>query len=398
MCARSKWKGGDGWGLKVLCALLALCAVLRLGYEYRRLLLLPAIPVDLGIFHAWVHAWFASSHIIQEDLCPLVFPPASYILLWPIFGWLALTPCRWFFALIVSLSLVWLIRIVVTHTPAGARNRSCIILLLLAIYATGITIGNGQLVLFILPMLLCAFQLLFRVRRSWRRDACASGLLLLSMVKPPIAAPFFLIVLLVNRAYRVIAMVVLAYFLLTVWALSMQDMGLDYIRIMGENAAQLSTRGGYGNIHMGLYRLGLQEWRFPASLSMVAVLALWLYFTGNRNPWLLLGVTAIVARIWTYHRLYDDLLLIVPLIALLQVCHDESRSAAVRKAGRVFAILLGVALLGPGTLLRSATPLGMLYGSGQVLLWLAILVFLAALARSGAGDEIGPCAHQRRMS
>jgi hypothetical protein len=39
--------------------------------------------------------------------------------------------------------------------------------------------------------------------------------------------------------------------------------------------------------------------------------------------WLLLGVTALVARFWTYHRWYDDLLILLPMIALFRIAQQR---------------------------------------------------------------------------
>jgi hypothetical protein len=46
-------------------------------------------------------------------------------------------------------------------------------------------------------------------------------------------------------------------------------------------------------------------------------------------------VAAIVARLWAYHRLYDDLLLILPLIALYRLARSD---APPRGAVALFAV------------------------------------------------------------
>jgi len=48
--------------------------------------------------------------------------------------------------------------------------------------------------------------------------------------------------------------------------------------------------------------------------------------------WPLLGVIAIVARVWTYHRWYDDLLLLLPLIALFRLTRQPETGPWTRTA------------------------------------------------------------------
>lgn len=104
--------------------------------------------------------------------------------------------------------------------------------------------------------------------------------------------------------------------------------------------------------------------------------------------WLLLGVTAIVSRVWTYHRLYDDLLLMIPMIALYRVCCSPMLSAAAKRISGLLLLLLGLGLLGPGTLLRAATSVGDVYRAGQVVLWLSAMLFFVYLARSDSSSPL----------
>ena len=366
----------------IALTILAALFVLRLGYEYWRLLFNPEVPIDLGIFHSWVHTWFSDNDIYQNPI-PVVFPPASYLLLWPLFGWLTVDPNRWFFALVTTSSLYWLIKIACKETPGQFKLKHLwITFVILAIYPTGITIGNGQLILVILPPLLYGLIILFQQEKSWKRDLIASSLLLFTVVKPPVSAPFFLVILLVNRAYRVMFIVSLTYAFMSFYALSFQDTGLDYFSVIGQNATQLANHGGYGNIHIMLYSLGMPEWKGLASIVLTLILAIWLVANRTQHMWILLGVTAMVARLWTYHRLYDDLLLIIPMIALMHISSTGEISRRIRLLSRVLLFGSCLGLLAPGTLMRIATPLGTLCRAGQVTLWLSILLLLVRVPRS----------------
>ncbi len=54
----------------------------------------------------------------------------------------------------------------------------------------------------------------------------------------------------------------------------------------------------------------------PLVLNAVLLLGAWIFRNRQADLRLLLAVTASVARIWIYHRWYDDLLLIIPLITV----------------------------------------------------------------------------------
>jgi hypothetical protein len=57
--------------------------------------------------------------------------------------------------------------------------------------------------------------------------------------------------------------------------------------------------------------------------------------------WLLIGVTAIVARFWTYHRPYDDLLMLLPAIALFSI-GEAARGATPPSTSIAGALLIVV--------------------------------------------------------
>jgi len=57
----------------------------------------------------------------------------------------------------------------------------------------------------------------------------------------------------------------------------------------------------------------------PSSLLLLVLLGLWIRWHRRSDPWLLFGVTAIVARLWTDHQLFDDLLILVPLVTLFRL-------------------------------------------------------------------------------
>ena len=80
----------------------------------------------------------------------------------------------------------------------------------------------------------------------------------------------------------------------------------------------------------------------PAAVITTAVLGFWTYRQRHGDMWILLGVTAIVSRLWVHHRSYDDMLVVLPMIALFRITKQGTS-----RNGDDFAavILLAVAVM-----------------------------------------------------
>ena len=121
-----------------------------------------------------------------------------------------------------------------------------------------------------------------RRRHRWRDDGLVAVLLLVALVKPTVAAPFFVIVLCVTGLRRPTWLIGLGYLALTLVASVFQEAGP--IALVGDwygsaltGAAKWSMSGGYANLHTWLGGLGLQGWNLPLSLLALVLLALWTY-------------------------------------------------------------------------------------------------------------------------
>ena len=133
---------------------------------------------------------------------------------------------------------------------------------------------------------------------------------------------------------------------------------------------------GYANLYAWLGDLDLQAWAFPAALCVFLGLGIWCFRHRHTDLWLQLGVVALVARLWIYHRLYDDLLIILPMMALLRVAKEGVSSANRDLQAGVLIFLSWGALLIPGTLYRLPSPLGLPFRIVQIVIWILMLVFL----------------------
>ncbi|NIN66820.1 MAG: DUF2029 domain-containing protein [Anaerolineae bacterium] len=377
--------------LRLACAVMALLAALKLGDEFRRLVWEPGHngAVDLKLRHAEVHDWFAGKPVYQERPTA-VYPPASYALLWPLLGWLPLAPTRWLWAVTSVVALGWLVYLIVQRSGSDSRlEHAFVALTALSMNATGVTIGNGQLGVHLLPVLLGGLLLLQHLGCGWQRNLLASGMIVVALVKPSISLPFLWMVLFAAGGLHIISLVSFGYVALTVCAASFQESGLalllrDWLAL----GTTVVVKGGYANLHMWLATIGLEKWVLPASLLVLAALGLWTYRHRNSDFWLLLGVTAIAARLWTYHRVYDDVLILFPMVALFRIA---KRRFSTEESGVLAGLLLAttlVAMLAPARLQHFPSPWSLLYTGGHAVIWIAVLGFLLDQARRDRNAQV----------
>jgi len=377
--------------LRLACAAMALLAVLKLGDEFRRLLWESghAGAVDLKLRHEEIHDWFAGQPLYQVRPTA-VYPPATYVLLWPFLGWLDLTPARWLWAVTSVVALGLLVYLTVRESGAATRLQSAFVALMaLSMNATGVTIGNGQLALHILPALLCALLLLRRNQGQWRIRLLAVGLLLFALVKPTLSAPFLWIMLFAGGGLTTLALVALGYLGLTLFALSFQESNLAVLARQWLGSATLvAAEGGYANLQTWLANAGLQEWILWASLLVLVALGFWVYHHREGDFWILLGVTAIVARLSTYHRVYDDVLILLPMVALFRTAKGETSSESTRIAAGLLLAATIVSMLAPARLEHFQWPWSLMFTGGHALVWLVLLGFLLDRARRNRKAEV----------
>jgi len=340
--------------------------------------------MDLRMRLDAVHYWFAGEPVYVPTVLPMPYPPASYSILWPFLGWLDFAPARWLWTLTLLGSLIWLIAIAVRET--GARStpeRLFLSTFVPATYAVCITVGNGQLGVHVLPLLLWAILRLRGGERGWSGDLTIAVPFALALVKPSLAAPFFWILLLNRRGWRPAVLVVAMYSGLTVLAASFRPEGvMDLLRlwVSQSESTALNARYGYANLHQWMKALGLEAWASQGSLIALFLLGTWIWRHRHRPLWPLLGVTAIFARLWTYHALYDDLLMLIPMMALVWLIREGSQPFGATAAASVLLVVGCFSALAPARLLGGAPPLALAFRTAQALTWTAMLVLLAATA------------------
>ena len=379
-------------GTNLLCAanvLMAIVAVIWLAYQFWRLVwaapaIWPTSPhgaIDLGLRHLEVQRWFAGLPV-YGTLPDAVYPPASYAILWALLGWLSFERARILWAAGTVIALAWLIHLIVRESGARTRlERTFVALMPLAMYATGAAIGNGQLVVHLLAALLTGLLLCQR-QSALRCQVAGAALVVLSLVKPSLSLPFLWLVLFGNGGVALLLFVTACYLALTFLAASLQPGSV--VQLLGKwMAGSLTTlsQKGVPTLHTFLEGIGLGHLRTLGSGVLLAGLGLWTYRHRRVSPWLLMSVAALVSRFWTYHRWYDDLILLVPMVSLFRISwggpYPDGRDVA---AG----VLLGCSMLlslAPGGRYLFPAPWDEVYAAGQLVVWGAVSLLLLGQAR-----------------
>ncbi|MDJ0706496.1 MAG: glycosyltransferase family 87 protein [Leptolyngbyaceae cyanobacterium MO_188.B28] len=374
---------------------MSLLTIRRMVMEFNRLIWVSVEmgAIDLNQRYREVLTWF-SGETVYGEVHTAVYPPASYVILWPFLGHGSFSLARWLWAISTVIALVVLICLLLKESNAyGWLERSFIALMVLSIYATSQTIGVGQLTIHVMVLLVAGL-----VCRRYS-TLLTSVLMTLALIKPTLSLPFCWRTVFGSNRYRLILLIGLEYFFLAAIATCFQDGDLislhaDWLA-SGISGAEWGSSGGggnkggngfgfgigtgYGNVHDWLGAAGLSHLNMPASLVILFGLGYWTYRYRTIDSWLLIGVTSIVARLWTYHLVYDDLLILLPMITLFRMMKLPSIGWFHQQmCGWILAISLTAALI-PASFRLRPPPWNYLFTGGQTVVWLMMLLFLVYL-------------------
>lgn len=137
---------------------------------------------------------------------------------------------------------------------------------------------------------------------------------------------------------------------------------------------------GTRNLHALLTDVGLEKWIALGSGIVFAALGVWTFYYRHADRWVLIAVAALIARMWTYHRVYDDMLLLLPEVALFRIAKQSLSARQSVIAGTLLG-LTAIAMLCPGWLLEEPRQRAWIWNSTDVMLWLLLLAYLMSYAR-----------------
>ena len=272
---------------------------------------------SITVLYRVTRAWFDGEPVYTFDGAVSLYPPATWLLLWPTYGWLSFDGARvlWVFINLCALAALGLIfaRAVWHH---GTLARVCAGLAPLSMPAMADSFGIGQLTIVVVPLAIGAILLVVREPPSWRRDALAAAMFTVALMKPSLTVPFFPLLLIVSARLRPAVLTAATYAALTYAASLAQPGGVASQIRSWISATRVVQTAGYGNLQVWLASAGWSDAFAPLAITVLVALSVWFWRNRRQDTWLLFAVAAIVARLWTYHRVYDDAILIVTLIAL----------------------------------------------------------------------------------
>jgi len=353
-----------------------------------------AAAVDLVIRYRELALWF-SGKPLYDQLNSAVYPPASYLMLWMLIGWAPIGFAKWVWAVTCFAALAaaaWLF--VVSGKARTPLQRAILMLIPLSTYASAITIGNGQLDIYVLFGLVGAFVILELGQGRMCYDCLAALCVLVALIKPNMSAPFFWIILFTPGRIRSAMIIAVVYVALGLIAAVFQDGSFFTLHWQWVTLAQSGAQYGstvdaqthgsinaYGTIHDLLGMLGLSSMNTLASLAILAGFGGWVYLYRKVNLWLLVGVAAIVTRFWTYHRVYDDIIMVLPMLSLFRIANQSPVSPRQSLMASSLLAISIVAIVIPASLLSFPTPWPHLFIALQVTVWITMMVFLLVIAR-----------------
>ena len=372
--------------LITIMLLMALYTTLSLGKQIWRLLWDTGWlgAVDLKWRHGEVHSFFAGRRVMSP------YPPASYAILWPLIGWIPdhLVRCVWAFYYIVTFS--WLFYLLAKVSKADNKMEFAFICMcLLSMNAAHATVGVGQLGLFIVAMLIAGITVIHNNKKGIiARDIVGSLLFIAALVKPTISAPFFWIVLFSGRVQPAI-FVITGYLALYIFSASFQEAGLvELTKSWLDQGSSLAANPDKGSLNISYYATYSQDINviFPhvnisISLILLMLLGMWIYYYRRIDVWILLGVTGIFARVWTYHHTYDDVVILFAMIALFRIAKDSIYSAIAKLVASTLLFATIIINFFPAYVLKAwQAPWPFIYIAIHVAVWTCLLVFLLLIA------------------
>jgi hypothetical protein len=383
--------------IAVLSAVLLMMAAagLRLGTEVPRLVQGTewVAAIDLHNRYAEVQRWF-DGRPVYAALSTADYPPATYAILFPFFGWAPFATTRWIWAVTMLVSLAGTAALMVLYGGASMTvERWFVALLPFSTYATAAAVTVGQLSAHVLFAVVASCLLLRQRGPSWGADAATAVLFAVALMKPTMTVPFIWIILFVPGRVRPVVLLGVVYAALTWIAATFQEGNLVSLLRgwLTDRADSISLGAGTANLSKAAYVLGVEQWLLPAAFTALCGLGWWIARHREADIWILLGVSALVARLWIHHRIYDDLLILLPMIALFRIAkrnsYPESMAAGLLLTAGLVALLLPTSSTW-ARLLPAMPGTSTLFDVTHATLWVLMLVFLL-LAERKAPDNLG---------
>jgi hypothetical protein len=257
-------------------------------------------------------------------------------------------------------------------------ERAWLAALPLAGYATHGMLVTGQVTALSIVCMVIGTLILVR-GGELLHDVLGAALVIVGLVKPTLGVPLVWVAMLAPRRWRPALFIAGGYAAITIAAAAFQpDDLLALVAGWLGQSDDVNLRASYGNVQWALAHFGMQFAFLPVALAIVALSGYWVYRHRSRDPWQLLGAMAIVARLLTYHRSFDDLLLVLPIVALARLAARRDGRLGLVAGGLAVALWLGT--LAPRFLLANASAALAALNLALPALWIVALACLCLTA------------------
>jgi hypothetical protein len=347
----------------------------------------PWSAINVAFRHDELVRWFSGLSIYHEGFGRQAYPPASYVVLWPILGWLPYEAGRVVYAG-ATLAATAVLALLSYHLAPRhpLREKLLLIVVLFASYPVQVAVILGHLMpVQVVALVTVAAVLLNRAPASVWRDLAASACLAASLSKPTLAPPLIAAILIGRWRLRPVLLTGGIYSALSLFASAFQPAGVvalhvAWLRSSVDYGVEHSMAQGVPNLHGWLNTVGLGGWAPVGSVVALGAFCVWAWQRRGADVWMLIGAAATVARLWAHHRPYDDIVMFLAAIALLRVARRPDPRLA-----RLAALLLAAtcaALLTPAWAIYDISPVMIrLVLAAQTALWVGLLIFFILAPR-----------------
>ena len=188
----------------------------------------------------------------------------------------------------------------------------------LAVSSHKSTLAMGQYGIIINALLIIMFWLIQRNKNIW-----AGLIFAIAMVKPNISAPYFLILVIHKRIKAILAFsLYITFGSLNIWIITKLTLIYMLNKIL-EQSKHFADKG-YSAIH-AFTALGFDPRQATVFLGIIGILAITIiiYLCRNYSLLNLFAICSVIGRICVYHRIYDNLMLIFLLLAIIKITFDN---------------------------------------------------------------------------
>jgi hypothetical protein len=112
------WEKYHNTILRLSIVLMVVVAISWLGYQFWRLIFFNGDMGAIDLKQRYKEVRLLVEHKNPYEGPSATYPPASYLMLWPLIGWMKMQPVRWLWALTSIGSLYWLICIFLRESNA----------------------------------------------------------------------------------------------------------------------------------------------------------------------------------------------------------------------------------------------------------------------------------------